>query len=105
MENVYAILEKKSSLKKYCYRNGYKLERVISEKNVEIDKVLKVLSKHGIKFSNKKEAYKGYYIEVSKGNFFSNSIGYLLNIFIKDSYVSMKIKDSFSGDTEMPFSF
>jgi len=105
MENIYAIIKKGSSLKKYCYKNGYKLEEVISVKNMESSKILKILAKHGIDFSDRKETYKTCYIKVSRGNRRSRLIGYFLNLFTEESSVSIKIKDSFYRGTEMPFSF
>lgn len=105
MENIYAIIKKGGSLKRYCYKNGYKLEEVISVKDVDTTRVSAVLSKHGLKFPDKRKSYKGYYIKVSKGNTLNKIMGYFLNIFTEDSYVSLKIKESFYGRTEVPFSF
>lgn len=105
MENIYAIIKKGGSLKRYCYKNGYKLEEIISVKDVDTNRVSAALSKHGLKFPSRKDSYRGYYIRVSKGNIFTGIAGYFLNLFTEDSYVSMKIKESFYGGTEVPFSF
>lgn len=105
MEKIYAIIKKDGSLKKYCYKNGYKLEEVISVGDVDNNRISKVLSKHGLQFPGKAGSYRGYYIKVTKGSIFTGIAGYFLNLFTEDSYVSMKIKESFYGGTEMPFSF
>lgn len=105
MDKIYAVIKKKGSLKRYCYKNGYKLEEVISVGDVDSSTISKVLSKHGLEFPGEEDSYRGYYIKVSKGSIFTGIAGYFLNLFTEDSYVSMKIKESFYGGTEMPFSF
>ena len=105
VENIYAIINKDDSLKRYCYKNGYKLEEVVSVKSVESSKILKILARHGIEFSDRKVTYRTYYIKVSRGSRRSRLIGYFLNLFTEESSVSIKIKDSFYGGTEIPFSF
>ncbi len=105
MDKIYAVIKKGGSLKRYCYKHGYKLEEVISVGDVDSNMISKVLSKHGLKFPGKADSYRGYYIKVSRGGFLTGIAGYFLNLFTEDSYVSMKIKESFYGGTEMPFSF
>lgn len=105
MEKVYAIIKKNSSLKKYCYKNGYKLQEIISLKDVDTNKISALLLKHGLQFPDNSDSYRGYYIKVNKGSKFTRLIGYFLNLFTEDSYVSIKIKESFYGDTAVPFSF
>lgn len=105
MDKVYAVIDKNSSLKRYCYKNRYKLEEVISVRDVDSNMISKILAKHGIKFPGRADTYRGYYIKVSKGSIFTGIVGYFLNIFTEDSYVSMKIKGTFYGGSAMPFSF
>lgn len=105
MENIYAIIKKKDSLKKYCYENGYQLEEVISVKNIDKSYVFKFLAKHGLKFSGSDKSYNGYYLKVSKAKKVNKVIGNFFKTFNRGTYITIKLKDSLLRESEMPFSF
>lgn len=104
MENLYTVIKEKTSLKRFCYKNGYKLEKIVSERRANIDSVSRFLASQGISFASESSDYKGYHIQVSEGGIFRRIMSYFFNLFSEDSSVIIRLKDSFVIEEELPFS-
>ncbi len=94
MTRLYIILEDKTSLKKFCYLNGYKLLDIISFKDVSSSIIERFLHRNNINLSFKKNKYTAYIIDVKKSYLFLTIFSKILKIFLEDTSIIINITKS-----------